>query len=333
MGGYVGYGFRDYGWKYGGDFNTILNEYHDVRWKLSFDKDIPESGGTEFISDPWVNPINSLRLLNVKNRDKMERWRTSFSFRPRSNMILELGVQTQSREKIETYSYVDDSGIASSEIYQTTEAIACWTWSPNSKYMQTQYGLVSVKKEFPEVTLQFTQGFQGVMEGQFDYSRIDLRFDHRIQFRGAGQMFFQIFGGYNTADLPASYLYNGRGNRDNIISDVQSFELMSSSRFLSDAHIDLLIEHRFGKIVRKPSFEPEFSLVARASYGTLRTSEKHISNDYTTMENGYFETGFIISKIFGSLGLGVYYQLGNYSSDNWLDSIALKFHFSTDFLQ
>ena len=74
-------------------------------------------------------------------------------------------------------------------------------------------------------------------------------------------------------------------------------------------------------------------VIARAAYGSLRNPDLHQAPDIRTLENVYYEAGFIVSKIFSTMGVGVYYRLGSYSDPEWTENIALKLHFNLDFLQ
>jgi hypothetical protein len=62
-------------------------------------------------------------------------------------------------------------------------------------------------------------------------------------------------------------------------------------------------------------------------YGRMNDRLDHIS-DFQTMENGYYEGGLILDGLYTSslmgLGIGVFYNYGNYANADWKQNVMPK---------
>src|SRR5690606_32289385 len=76
---------------------------------------------------------------------------------------------------IPAYNYFYLHNGASYHHFKLTEATLALQWNPFSRYMQTRHGKATMKNEYPNFTVQVTRAMSNLLEGDFDFTKIDFR--------------------------------------------------------------------------------------------------------------------------------------------------------------
>ena len=170
------------------------------------------------------------------------------------------------------------------------------------------------------------------MESEYNFSKIDLRIEEQFTTYKLGITSLQVIGGIAFGDAPLGQLYGSNPNsylnepwinRVNLAGST-SFETMLYGEFYSDKYIELQARHTFENFKITNSFQPQLSLVSRVAYGTFENSSAHKNITFKTLENGFFESGFEINKLFQGLGIGTYYRYGANSNPKWDNNLFVK---------
>lgn len=114
------------------------------------------------------------------------------------------------------------------------------------------------------------------------------------------------------------------------IAGKNSFETMYFNEFFSSRYAFLQVKHGFKRMTLFKKVKPSLVLVSRMGWGTMQKPEQHIGIDFKTLENGYFESGIELNKIFKGFGLSGFYRYGPNQLPNFENNIAIKATFILD---
>lgn len=334
LGGYVGYGFRDKEVKYGADVNLFLTRKNEIKVSLLYQNDVTEFAGTQFYLDN--NPLSTERnrRFMVGNMDYIEKLEGAVSFYFLKYLDARISVSQQSRRTTSGYTFAppsSDNPILVQD-FDMTEMTLGFKYSFREKYIEVFGNKVSTGTRYPVIWFNYTRGFEGVWDGQYNYERFDLKIQKTFETRHFGQPAFAVKAGFISGETPGSVLFNGNGSRETYVplEASNSFQTMRLAEFLSDKYIAVYYTHNIGKVVIHPQKSvPEFLVVGNAAWGELEHPEQHLNYTFNTMERGYYEAGLAIRDIYRfanimGVGIGGYYRLGHYSTDDIWENTALK---------
>ena len=334
VGGFYQYSFAISTAKFGGDASFLLNRRNDVSIQGGYSFDLLESGGVRFFDDYESILSGNFKPLLVRKLDRTENENFSVTFRARKYWLLNFGL-SRSFKKSTTYDFSTDLGkaVILNDEFMFTEASAALKFAYGEKFFQTIDDKISLGTKYPVVWLQYTRGFKGLLDGEFDYNRADLKIRKTFMIKYLGKLSIQLNGGYVDRVLPACNLYYGNGSYRLItIYAPNSFATMRMNEFLSNRYVSLNVYHDFGSLLFKGRkwFHPEFALAQNIGFGWLDNPShyKYISIPIKTMDLGYYESGLLINNIINlrlyTVGIGVFYRWGPYSFNSTLDNFAWK---------
>ena len=344
LGGYVAYGFKDQVVKYGYDVDFIFQKERNIGLKLGYSFDIEETGGQSFSTVRKKNVFteSNYREVNLQQFDEVSNIFAEFHFDVYPNLQARIFANRQNRFTTEFgYYYIEptNDGFYKVNGFNAFQTGASITYAPGDKYMEGPFGRRAIKKTYPVYQLQYTKAIPvEEFETTITYDKIDLRMQFQFKTRLAGLTFFELGGGYVWGDVPFSFLYSSRTNRPTNVdwpvqpADPRSFETMFNNEFLSSSFVHFMFRQNFkARFLHIKDWKPDFEVVFRASYGELSNPERHGGLTFNTLENGYYETGAELNKIFQGLGVGFYYRFGPYSlidpAQNWSIKLSLRPNF------
>lgn len=341
LGGYVGYGFKDQELKYGADLQLNLLRYDKFTFRMSYDYDLEESGGTGFFDDDAGSLTSyEYRKLMLSRFDQSETMKVMAASRLLGVLKIAAGIAYQHKQAAYDYFW-QQSGEGLSVMnndFAYGKVLAGVKFTPGEKFIRTATQQVSIGARHPVIWLQYTGSAGGFLGGQLTYHRFDFRMKYAFDTRLIGRTGIQLEAGYTDRPVPMSELYNAKGSRGDIftIYSPVSFQTMRVHEFLSDRHLAVYLLHSFRKLlIRSEFFEPEISLALNATLGSLRQPERHRNASFNTLEKGYYEAGLLVNNLlkssFSGIGLGVFYRMGPYSFDKAAENLAFKLSFSYGF--
>jgi hypothetical protein len=338
FGGYFAYGFKDQAWKYGGEVGLMLNLKTETELRYSYTNDVFESGGRTFFD--WESTLlgaESYRNYLVKQMDDIEKHHVQISTRLIRNFKTYIWTDNYRVQINNEYKYGITGGNASIFLkdFNLAEIGAGFRFAYKEKFLKMRNYNISMGTDYPIVWLQYIHGFSNLMDGEYEYDRIDFKVQKSFYVKNVGKTTFQISSGYISGDLPYPILYNGRGNFAQFtLNSPNSFATMKMNEFLSDRYANIFFTHNFGKLlIRTKKFEPEIVFVSNAGVGFLNNKKKHFNVNFKTMEKGFFESGIIVNNILRTdlygIGIGGFYRYGTYSfpkfKDNYVVNLTISF--------
>jgi hypothetical protein len=337
VGGFYQYSFAISTAKYGGDASFLLNKRNDFTIQGGYFYDLIESGGVKFFDDYNSVLSGNFQPLLVKNLDRVENENFSLTIRARKYWLFNFGL-SRSFKTSTTSDLVNTIGnaVILQNQFQFTDVIAALKWAYKEKFIQTIDDKISLGTNYPIVWLQYTHGIKGLLDGDFDYNRLDLKIRKTFMIRYLGKLTFQFNAGYIDQPLPACNLYYGVASYRLItLFAPNSFATMRMNEFLSSKYTSLYVYHDFGYLLFKGKkwFHPEFALSQNIGFGWLDHPERYLyvnfsKEPYKTMNLGYYESGLLINKLVDlklyTIGIGGFYRWGPYSLNKPWDNFAGK---------
>jgi hypothetical protein len=332
-GGYFRYGLKDDAIKWGTNLNLELYHPADFGIGFSYMDDVLETGGVGYWDDnpSLLNP-DYLRYLLVRDMDKVNEYRTSIRFRTLKYMNVIVGLNKTRKTVTNDYRYAigNESVNVYFDRFDFTELVFGFRYAHREKFIKNMRKKISLGTNFPIVWFQFSRGIAGLLDGDFDYNRYDLKIEKSLRFKYLGTTTLKATAGYIDADIPHTNLFNGNGSyRSFTLFAPNSFGTMRMNEFLLSRYGALYFTHDFGKLLMKGGFiKPEFAIASSIGFGSLKYTESHHNIDYKTMEQGYYESGILINNLlnlrFYSIGLGAFYRYGPYAFDTFKENAAFK---------
>lgn len=331
---YVVYGFKDHRFKYkiGGGFR--VNEASSTWINLSYTDDLQETGSSTFLTDKRFFSFFEPRLLNIdlfhKHITKAIAVEHKFSNRLLSETELSVS-------KIDpTYDYVFNVDGTPFANFDVSTAKIAFQWSPFSTYESSSKNAKEVKNGYPKFTLQVTQSFKDVLNGDFNFFKADFRTVHRIKYNDVVFTEATLTSGISTGKTPLTHLYHATPNnitKETIlqrfsVAGINSFETMFFNEFFSDRFATLQIKHFVKPFKITERYRPQLVLISRFALGDMHDIERHQNIEFGTLTKGYSEAGFEVNKLLFGFGLSFAYRYGAYHLPTFEDNLALKFTFN-----
>ncbi len=335
--GYGGYGVRDKGFKYGGGIQFNLNTSNDLTVKFTYSQDIAEPGNSNFLKPPpLLAGPQRLRNWLASRMDSVEQFKAQLNVRPFRFSEASLFLAQQRHNP--TYSLLNTE--VQFKNFTLTEIGLQYRFSKGEKFAQIGNSKIVTQLYYPQINFAVSHSMDNLLDGEFEYTKVEFSFEYQFMTRGFGKTSFQISTGWLTGDAPYFSLFNGRGtnfdsfNFNSVAVVPNHFQTMGVYEFTSDQYASLFLMHNFGRIVgtRSRYFRPELSLVHNSGLGKLKT-ETVESTTLKSLDKGYFESGLILNNIlrvkylnvaYIGLGAGAFYRYGNHSLRSTSDNVAMK---------
>ena len=326
---YVAYGTKDNDFKYSLSGFTRLDKRRNTWLGLGYTSDLKEAAGLNFINKNNDFSIRHPRNFNLEKFYKYQVGTLSLTHDFQPNVESKLDISTGDYEPMFNYAY-NLNGNSLSE-YKLSTATLAFQFNPGSEYMYAPVGKVQTKEAYPQFTFQIEKSFDGLLDGELDFTRLQLQATHKIERLGKSTTSFVFEGGLAFGDIPVSHLFNASPNykysnpwikRVNFAGN-HSFETMAFNEFLSDSFAALHIIHAFKPFGDKRS-NPRLSLVTRAAFGSIDDMTPHEEIEFKSLEHGFYESGFRIDSIWNGFGFGAFYRYGPYGNEEWSDNLSAK---------
>lgn len=332
--GYTAYGFKDHTWKYGVGGGVMLNKSHGAWLSLTYNDDLQEVGSFNYLTDRRVYSLFEPRLVNITQFFDYKTLRLNQEYQITPKILSEF--QFAKTNVLQTQDYTFVLGDQSFQEYDITEATFGVRWSPSSKIMRSEKGTVEIYDGYPKITAQVSKGISGLLNGDFDFTRVGAKFFYQVERLNKSTTEFLIEGKMAFGEVPLTHLFHAYPNaptKETVmqrfsVAGVNSFETMYFGEFFSDRLATLQIKHRLRPFDLGEKFQPEMVLITRYALGDISNIERHQDVSFGKLNKGFTETGFEINKILFGFGTSLTYRYGAYHLPKFADNIAFKFTFN-----
>ena len=343
--GYAGYGTLDETWKYGFTGSYIISRKPWSEFSIHSSQDVEQVG------------INSEELIdNNYIFYAATRWQTfrrpyyirdnSFSIQtePTKGLTHKLTLRHQFYDPQYPFYYYENPGHQDSKLKSDISAPTVkfsTRWARDEMFLQDGNERVSLgPRRSPVIQFDYTYGFRDVLDGDFEFHKIQLEFMQKLRLGGLGESRYKLKGGYIFGQLPYLLLENHIGN-ESMFYTTGAFNTMNYFEFVSDKYASFHYQHFFqGLLMNKIPLmnRLKWRLLATANvlYGSL--SEKNIEIvspvdlegnpipgfNYLDPNIPYVELGYGIENIFKIIRVDGVHRL-TYRDSPMAQKFTLKF--------
>ncbi len=331
--GYLVYGFRDSKSKFGVGGGVLVDKNSSSWFNINYTDDIKEVGSFLYLTDRRVYSLFEPRLVNIDFYYKHRTWSTSLQHQISPKLLSETQLSVSSINQTGGYQFLNNNELFSA--YKTAEATLALRWSPFSKFLKTPNGLKEIYDGYPKITAQYTQGFKGIFDSNFSYSKVGIKAEYVITRINQSRTSFLLEADIANGDIPLTHLYHAYPNaptKETVlqrfsVAGRRTFETMFFGEFFSDRLATLQIKHRIEPVKITSWFKPEVVFITRYAIGDVSNIENHQGVTFTSLQDLYQESGFEINKLFAGFGLSFAYRYGAYHLPRFEDNISFKFTF------
>jgi hypothetical protein len=267
--------------------------------------------------------------------DKVQQEQVSLSFDALRYFQFNLFGDEQMRTATNAYEFgvTNDNATALFNKFNYTEVGLNLRFAYGETFLKGPMGMISLGTNYPIVWANITHGFNGLLNGQYDYMKYDLKTSKVFHIHQLGSTAFTILAGYVNGNVPYGILYNATACYGQYTVAVDnSFETMRINEFMSNRYANLFFSHDFESFLfRSGNFRPHLKLVTNLGWGMLDNASSHyfFPSPIEVMNKGYYESGIEINNIikinFLELGVGGYYRYGPYAFSNPGNNFVFKF--------
>ena len=334
LNGYTVYGFRDHGFKYsfGGGFRVAPKTFTWIN--LSYTDDLQETGSSVFLTDKRFFSFFEPRLLNIDLFHRHITKTISLEHKISKSLLSETQFAISKVDPTYDYTYVVEG--KSYEKFDISTAKISLQWNPFNRFEVVNDMPIETFIGYPQFALQFTNSFDGVMNGDFNFFKTDFRTVYRLNYNSDASTEFVLATGIALGKTPLTHLYHAYPNNINketilqrfSVAGINSFETMFFNEFFSDRFATLQLKHYVKPFKITERLRPQLVLISRFALGDMEHIERHQNISFGTLDKGYSEAGFEINKLIFGFGLSFAYRYGAYHLPEIGDNIAFKFTFN-----
>ncbi|MEP6262148.1 MAG: DUF5686 family protein [Gillisia sp.] len=332
--GYLAYGNKDHAWKYGVGGGALLHQRSGTWWNVNYSRDIREIAGYDYLKGVNEFSILEPRFANITYHYAYKTIKSSLERRLTPRLDSELQFSYSDISQLRAYQFLNDGKIYRE--YIITEAKLGFLWRPFSKFISTPQFHSIYENKYPVITGQITQGLAGVLNGDFNFTKLGLKAEYEINRQDRSVTQVTLVGNYAVGDLPLTHAFHAFPNNPEkpeildrfSVAGKISFETMYFNEFFSDRQAAVHIRHQLRPFRITDNINPEFALISRHVIGNFNNIEAHQNIEFSTLEHGFSEVGLELNQIFLGIGLSTAYRYGAYHLPTFKENFSFKFTFN-----
>ncbi|WP_179344194.1 DUF5686 and carboxypeptidase-like regulatory domain-containing protein [Winogradskyella ursingii] len=329
--GFTAYGFKDDKFKYGISGKWLLNKKSRFILFGGTRRDVEQTGASLTSStDVLGRSLASSSVINTGINDKLTNINLTnfgFSFEPSRNFEVRLDGSYRELESASPTFSLDfndpDSPTGISSEVKQYEARLSLSYFP--KREMTGFGVERRVKnsDFARLFAQVSRGDQGILNSDFDYTKLQFSYIQPIRIGAFGRFTTSIEAGKTFGEVPLALLSIVPGNQT-YFSIYNTFSQLDFYEFVTDTYTSVHLEHNFnGRVFSRIPFLKKYNLRAiiglRGVWGELSDENIALSTTGNPAEipliapdsRIYYEYSFGVANIFKILRLDFNFR-GNY---------------------
>jgi hypothetical protein len=317
--GFLGYGLKDEEFKYALGTRFFITKKPRRLVKLNFRHDVEQVGiGADAFNSASIvnffrrNPFNKL-VFNTDYRASYTReWFPGFSSTVlfRNSNFTPIGISTFDRIQA-------DGATTNQTLLSATEATFYTRFAYNEEFLSGEFDKISLGTKYPVISASYSYGIPGLLNGEFEYSRVKFNYKHKVPMGIFGTMKYQFELGkvFGTAPYPLLEVHNGN---ETYSYNETAFNMMNVMEFVSDEYVSFKAEQHFyglflNKIplIRKLKWREVATITG--VYGRLSDKNASIMKlpfySSTLQEKPYLEMAAGIENIFKFIRIDVLWRM------------------------
>ncbi|HSD13074.1 MAG TPA: DUF5686 family protein [Flavobacterium sp.] len=334
--GFVAYGLKDDQFKYGISGKWLVNKKNRLILSAGHRRDVEQIGvSLTTTNDVLGRSFASSSLFSTGTNNKLTSINLSMlsaEMEVAKNLTVEAGLTYRTLKSASdqfSLDYYDANGNIQSEVKQSEVEFRV-DYTPGRKTIGHGVERLVVDYNFPRVFANYSHGFEGVLDSDFNYRKLQFYYRQPVLIGGFGRLFTTMELGKIYGGVPLGLMGVVPGNQswfqiENTFSNLQYYE------FLVDQYASFHLEHHFnGRIfsrvplLRKLNWREIVGvkgIVGKISDENIAINASGL--EYRAPEDGYWEYHAGIGNIFKCFRLDFCWR-GNYLNVPDANKFAVK---------
>lgn len=251
--GYMAYGFMDHKVKHGFSAKFLLDKQSRLMVSGGNRRDVEQLGlSLTSTNDVLGRSVASSSVLTVGSNDRLTNINLStvnLEIEPITNFRIRVGssFRTLSSALPEAFNldYIDPespTGI-SSEVKQF-DINTLVVYTPGKRTIGYGVERYDINDTYSTLVLNYTTGFEGFLESDFDYNKLQFSYSQPWQLGGFGRLYSTVELGKTFGEVPLSLLNVVPGNQT-LFTIYKTFPNLDFYEFVTDTYASVHLEHNF----------------------------------------------------------------------------------------
>lgn len=249
LNGYLAYGTNDQRFKYNAGFLYRINKTPREFVGFQYKRDVEQLGISQnaFSQDNILssflrrNPNDQLTDVEEYKFHYEREWFTGFS---NKLFLIKRGMKPLGRLEYRRFDPNPEIGFSDDNLLNTTEVSLYSRYAHKEAFVEGEFERISLGSKYPIVELQMGFGFKGILDGDYEYQKLELAVSDNVKLGIYGRTEFRTTAGKYFGTLPWTLLEIHNGN-ESYFYDKQAFNLMNFFEFISDEYVTLMLVHHF----------------------------------------------------------------------------------------
>ena len=343
--GYTAYGFKDNKFKYGFSGKWMIDTKNRIIISGGNRRDVEQIGasltttndvlGRSFASSSVFSSGSNGKLTNINLTN------VAIEIEPVKNLIFQTGFSHRSLESAySTFSldyYTDDTHTTTKSDVKQSEVNLQVEFTPKKKSVGYGVERSDVDKPYSRFFVNYSQGFKGILNSDFDYSKLQLYYNQPFLIGPLGRTDLTMELGKTYGKVPLGLMSVIPGNQTYFIIG-NTFSNLNFYEFVTDQYATLQWNHNFqGRLLSRIPMMRKLNwreiIGVRAVYGTISDQNRLLNASnlvYKAPTIPYWEYSVGIGNIFKVFRIDASFR-GNYrdlpGTSNFTIKGEIGFHF------
>ncbi len=339
--GYTAYGFDDNKFKYGLSGKWMVDSKKRIIITAGNRRDVEQIGasltttndvlGRSFASSSLFSSGNNGKLTNINLTT------ASVEIEPVKNLILQTGFSYRTLESASpTFSldyYSDDTYTTTKSEVKQSEVNLQVEYTPGKKTVGYGVERLNVDNPYSRFFVNYSQGFKGLIDSDFDYSKLQLYYKQPITIGPLGRTNLTMELGKTFGQVPLGLMSVVPGNQTYFIIG-NTFSNLNFYEFVADEYATLQWDHNFqGRLLSRIPLMRKLNwreiIGVRGVYGTISQENQLINASglvYQAPKKPYWEYSVGIGNIFKVFRIDASWR-GNYRDIPGTNNFTIKGEF------
>lgn len=310
---YLAYGFKDDQFKYGISGKWMLNKKNRLILEGGNRRDIEQLGasltttndvlGRSFASSALFTAGLNANLTNINLTT------VNLNIEPIKNIVMQMGFSYRTLKSASSLFsldyFTDDTFTSTIGNVKQSEVNFQIDYTPKRKTVGYGVERTIVDSPYSRFFVNFSQGFKGVLNSDFDYSKIQLYYKKPILIGGFGRLNVITELGKTFGEVPLGLMSVIPGNQTYFLIE-NTFNNLNFYEFVADQYATFQLEHHFmGRLFSRIPLVEKWNLreivYIKGAYGTISEENRRLNASnitYLSPEQPYWEYGFGIGNMF-----------------------------------
>ncbi|PTQ94849.1 carboxypeptidase-like protein [Mucilaginibacter yixingensis] len=248
---YAAYGFKDEKWKYFLSATYSINNKSIYKFpqnyiRLSYQRDTKIPGANL----QFVQEDNFLLSFKRGDNDKYlynDFYKINYKHEYLNHFSYELELSNWTQAPAGSLYFISNPLSTIPNVVHnltTTEASLQLRYAPNEQFYQGKIYRIPIPNKYPVFTFTYTRGLKDVINGSYNYDKVDFRLDKHMYLSQLGYADITLEGIKIFGQVPYPLLSIHNANQT-YAYDLYSYNLMNFLEFVSDRSASLMIDQHF----------------------------------------------------------------------------------------